>query len=142
MAHRKWRMASKVSDGSQSSNRSLAFSPAKISNQAIDFEPPKVLSTAASRTFAGGLPDVGPDAVAFDERDDRTIGDVELAVLPLDLLSVGGRRHVIEADQSSSLLLKDERDCGMSVLAPPGGGAESSQITLTQGLQGSCRPGG
>src|SRR5688572_3752350 len=43
-----------------------------------------------------GAPDVRAGAVAFDERNDRAIGDAELAPADRDGLSVGGRGEVLE----------------------------------------------
>src|SRR6267143_357126 len=44
----------------------------------------------------GSLPDIAARAIAFNERDDRVIGDTVLAVAVFDLLPVGWDRDSVE----------------------------------------------
>ena len=89
------RKASTVSSGSQLPNCLKAFSPAKTSIQAIFRRAAVGLRDRGVEDAHAGAPDVGPGAVALDERDDGLVRDLQLAVLDRDLGAVGGHLDVL-----------------------------------------------
>src|SRR6266478_7656414 len=79
----------------------------------------------------GGFPNIAPSAVAFNERDDRAIGDAVLAVAVFDLLPVGWdgdsveRRHYTCLQKAGKELFIIKNIEGSEREAPP-----SSHIVL------------
>ena len=72
-----------------------AFSPASTSNQTRRRLPPYAFGDRGIEHAHAGAPDVGAGAVAFDEGNDRIVGNDELAVLDVMAVpSVGGLRCV------------------------------------------------
>src|ERR1700674_1041456 len=51
----------------------------------------------------GGFPNIAARAIAFDERNDRVIGDAVLAVAIFDLLPMGWDRHSVERRHDACL---------------------------------------
>ena len=96
--------ASSVSLGSHSPVRSLAFSPARISNQTRRRAAAKRFLHGRIEHANAGAPDVGPGAVAFDERNDRIVGHDQLSLLACERRAINRRRQVRELWHVPSLL--------------------------------------
>ena len=99
METRNSRSASTVSSGSHSLHMVNAFSPANTSIHEILALAAIGLGHRGVEDAHRGAPDVGAGAVAFDERDDRLVGDLQLPVLVLNAIPLPGdlrvfiRRH-------------------------------------------------